>query len=393
MIAAESLPAVLTRHEILHEEWLGLRVRDGIQAAGANPAFHATICAAWPRPFDMQRIRETRATLPRDGRGVPCKCGGTGVVPLWAQCAFDTGFRVDLYLSAGGRSAVSCEGCTLVTSPFDNHPGVPAGAPCSICDSLGVVPTWVTNLLFGSPTIEWQLRNGGTWFPAPCIACGGWGRAARAKGEPEVHTPPTMSKLETGHELFRDGAVWHVTYGGVTRTFEHRLGFQYLAHLLAAPDRRFHVRELAACVRGHEPPGAHESDLIDAGLRVGRELAGQNLIDVKALKDFRRRLAAIDQELETAHANNDAGTIERLELERLEVLAAVNAATKPGGALAKLSDDTERARKAVTNAIASAIKHLATGHPALASQLKQRVATGNHCIYSPSDGAIWDVRM
>jgi hypothetical protein len=57
-----------------------------------------------------------------------------------------------------------------------------------------------------------------------------------------------------------------------------------------------------------------------------------------------------------------------------------------------MNDDTEKARKSVSKAITEAIASLAASHPALAGHLKKFVSTGKQCIYSPFDGAIWDVR-
>jgi hypothetical protein len=184
-----------------------------------------------------------------------------------------------------------------------------------------------------------------------------------------------------------------VTYAGVTRIFEHRIGFLYLAYLLSSPGRFFHVRELVAYANGLETPGASSGELAEVGLRIGRDHVADDVIDRRAALALRRRLADTERELEVARANNDEGQVARLEDEHSAILAEVRAATRPGGVLRKVPDDSERARKSVGNAIAKAIDTTAAGHPELAAHLEEQIATGTQCIYSPANGETWDVRL
>jgi hypothetical protein len=100
-------------------------------------------------------------------------------------------------------------------------------------------------------------------------------------------------------------------------------------------------------------------------------------LDPRALCEIRARHAALERELTEARGTNDLGRQAALvdELEQLEDAALHRCAAQ--------GDDHERARTAVTKAIAKAIREIGMHHPGLGHHLKTHVVTGKLCRYEP----------
>lgn len=121
------------------------------------------------------------------------------------------------------------------------------------------------------------------------------------------------------------------------------------------------------------------------------DLLGRISSRVMALAAYRGELADIEADLEAARANNDLARIESLEAKKEDLQDEVLRATRPSGALKVACPDDERARKAVSKAIAKAIASLDARQPALAAHLRRRLTTGLYCTYRSGDGIAWDV--
>ena len=170
----------------------------------------------------------------------------------------------------------------------------------------------------------------------------------------------------------RHGAGWEVAFDGVRATVPHVKGLGDLATLVANPDKDVHVLELF-------------------GSTAGRE-SSSPVTDGRALTEYRRRLAELDEELDEAAARHDAGTRARLEGERGELLAELGRVTaRRSGSRLFSNYPAERARKAVAARIRDAIRRLESDLPALASHLDATIVTGTYCRYRSGSGGPWDV--
>ena len=175
----------------------------------------------------------------------------------------------------------------------------------------------------------------------------------------------------------RDGAMWTLSYGGVTARMRDAKGLSDLAVLLAAPGRQVPAADLIAAA------GAGQAGLAD--LRMGAD----EVLDATARRQIRARLASLGEDIAEAESWNDPERAARARAERDALLRELTAAAAPGGLPRLLGDQSERARKAVTARIRDVIGRLEPVHPALAGHLRESVTTGTRCSYSPPTPVTW----
>jgi hypothetical protein len=128
---------------------------------------------------------------------------------------------------------------------------------------------------------------------------------------------------------------------------------------------------------------------------LGRDLpvlGADPVLDDHARTAYRRRLAALDGQLDRADVTGDAVASVRLREERDAVVAELTAAAGLRGVPRRLGDETERARKAVTARLRDAITRIARVHPDLGAHLSTSVSTGVRCRYAPPEPTRWELR-
>ena len=113
------------------------------------------------------------------------------------------------------------------------------------------------------------------------------------------------------------------------------------------------------------------------------------LLDRQALKQYRQRLADLDEDLDEAQDHADIEREAALRHERESLIAELSRATGLDGKTRRAASSAERARLNVTRTIRHAIKHLEDATPALAAHLDQSVRTGNFGAYEPADDVSW----
>ena len=94
-------------------------------------------------------------------------------------------------------------------------------------------------------------------------------------------------------------------------------------------------------------------------------------------------------EIDRAALDHDPGRRETLEGERQFLLAELGSALGLGGRVRVGGDPAERARKAVTMRIRTALKAIEPVHPELARHLRNSVTTGRACCYRPEREVAW----
>jgi hypothetical protein len=186
---------------------------------------------------------------------------------------------------------------------------------------------------------------------------------------------PTLLDVSESGELRREGRVWQVGFRGRHVTVPHSKGMTDLATLVARPGREVHVLDLVEAAGG---PSRRE-----AGGDTGP------VLDQQARDAYRRRLADLDDDLAEAAQNADLGRVSSLTGERDFLLAELAGAIGLGGRDRVSGDRAERARKAVTMRISTALKAIAEAHPDLAQHLSRSVSTGRFCCYRPERPVTW----
>jgi hypothetical protein len=175
----------------------------------------------------------------------------------------------------------------------------------------------------------------------------------------------------------REGAMWTLSYCGVTARMRDAKGLSDLAVLLAVPGRQVPAADLIAAA------GAGQAGLAD--LRMGAD----EVLDATARRQIRARLASLGEDIAEAESWNDPERAALARAERDALLRELAAAAAPSGQPRLLGDQSERARKAVTARIRDVIGRLEPVHPALAGHLRESVTTGTRCSYSPPTPVSW----
>jgi predicted ATPase len=173
--------------------------------------------------------------------------------------------------------------------------------------------------------------------------------------------------------LRHEGGVWHVTFGGKN---------------VHVPDMKglWHLRELVA--RPREPVSALSLVTAEAEDPVPVGDAGP-MIDREALRQYRKRLADLDEELDDAEAKHDVARHTKRSAEREALLKEIARATGLGGKPRRAGSSAEKARLNVTRTIRHAVTQLATALPELAAHFDESLSTGVSCCYEPRTNIAW----
>ncbi len=172
--------------------------------------------------------------------------------------------------------------------------------------------------------------------------------------------------------LRRDGAGrWTVGPDGATFELPDLRGLQYLGYLVERPGVDVEALKLSGAAAGH------------AGIPFAEAHLGE-VLDPAALEAYRRRLDAIDAELDAADERGDQPRATELSAEREALLDQLRTATGLGGRRRRTGGSAERARVAVRKAIAAALVQIEAHDPGVGRLLRDSVRTGVSCRYEPN---------
>jgi hypothetical protein len=169
----------------------------------------------------------------------------------------------------------------------------------------------------------------------------------------------------------RDHDVWTLAFNDVEVRMPDAKGLRDLQVLLANPRVEIPATRLATDVH------------------VAADVTP--ILDARAKEAYRRRLDALDDELDRAGRRGDAERAERLEKERQALLDELRRAAGLGGRDRAIQSDRERLRKTVTARIRDTLHRLDDRHPALAVHLRASIHTGSACVYAPAEPVSWDL--
>jgi predicted ATPase len=170
-----------------------------------------------------------------------------------------------------------------------------------------------------------------------------------------------------------DGRVWRIEYGGTNAYVPDMKGLWHLRELVSRPGELVAALALVGA-SAHDPmPGG------DTGPVLDRE----------ALRQYRRRLAELDDRLDVAVLRGDKKRQDACAAERDALIAELKRATGLGGRPRRSGSPAEKARLNVTRTIRHAIAELSTKVPELAAHLDESIATGVSCCYQPRTATTW----
>lgn len=237
------------------------------------------------------------------------------------------------------------------------HGSMPTGllAVARVAARQGDVPTAAKLLREGLPLAEEQRE------------------VEIAEAMAELLTSITDAEPAERATLRPEGGVWHIEYKGTD---------------LHVPDLKglWHLRELVS------RPGEFVTALALVGASADQPLPSGDtgpVLDHEALRQYRRRLAELDDRLDVAALRGDLARQEKCTAERDALIAELKRATGLGGRSRRSGSPAEKARLNVTRTIRHAISELSTTAPELAAHLDESVATGVSCCYQPRIHISW----
>ena len=176
------------------------------------------------------------------------------------------------------------------------------------------------------------------------------------RADDEDHGPADIAPSQQ-QPIFRRSSnqVWEVRFGeGEAFHLRDLLGILCVHHLLSNPGQDIHCLRLREMAGGGPPADVGSAvDLEAASAFAGRVRAKGEPVhvdaisDPQALRQYHKRLKVLENDLEKAKANNDRGSIDRIERERAALRSEVGRATDKRRN-PRIADEAEKARKSVS---------------------------------------------
>ncbi len=176
---------------------------------------------------------------------------------------------------------------------------------------------------------------------------------------------PSASPPALAVRFVKNDLGWTLARGGSVLTVKDSRGMQLLARLVERPDEEIHVLALAS---GDETTSVPESS------------AGE-VIDEKARRAYRERLAELQEAIAEAEGRANAARAAKLEREKDAILAELARAVGLGGRARQAGSATERARVNVQRRLRDAIARIAEVDADVGRFFDRSVRTGTFCCF------------
>lgn len=181
--------------------------------------------------------------------------------------------------------------------------------------------------------------------------------------------------------------IWWVGFpGDKTLPIQHQVGLDYIALLVRHPGQDFTARELVTTVNPPEvaDPGAAAAARED-GIEGAEMDVIDELLDERGLKAARAELAAYAAAITAADANYDPVGAAKLRAKAQSLQRIIDLSTDADGRPRKVADASEKARKAVSNAIDRTLASIRKNRPdgmLLATHLSRSINKGAKFSYN-----------
>lgn len=185
---------------------------------------------------------------------------------------------------------------------------------------------------------------------------------------------------DLGPNVFqKSGKGWLVRYAGRKPFFLlGTKGAAYIFLLILEPYVPIPVAKLASTV-------AKQRDELSWS-------RGVKVTDEDARKAYRTHLLELERELEVAQRNHDEALTQRVEREKLELLAELRRVRGRGGSIRAELDDLERFRKSVGAAIRRTMNEIKASDSCLWEHLKDSIRNVEKTVvYEPTRPAVWEI--
>lgn len=212
--------------------------------------------------------------------------------------------------------------------------------------------------------------------------------------------PAINSDGDPANYFWNRGNVYEARFRGEQSVMlqKFRKGCLYLQYLLAKPGQIFSVFDVAAefdiVFCEDVSSGNYDAAELNSGYEFsdGKRLTDLgDAVDQRAIREYGERLQDLIEEKKEAHANNDTGRVEAIDIEIAAINDHVSSAIGKGGSR-KLNDQRKNLRDAVRNGIDRAIKEISQHDEVFGAHLKTYIKMGQELAYLPDPVISWSVR-
>ena len=190
----------------------------------------------------------------------------------------------------------------------------------------------------------------------------------------DLVVPPSERELFT----FRlQGQMWVVTFDGETTYLKDAIGQAYIAHLLANPREQIFAPDLLRLTT--------EQEALRATGSAGEQADEQTLNEVK--QQYRELLVDRAQ----AEKRNDDAEVTRIQKELDPLTEYLSQVTGLGGRTREASDDADKIRRSITQAIQRTIGWIGEDLSIAARHLTNSIRTGLFISYQPEEDLPWSL--
>lgn len=218
------------------------------------------------------------------------------------------------------------------------------------------------------------LEARAAWAAAAALAekCGMAGLAARAAARlTDVGLAPASARPSAAAPavlvMVREGDLYRLERGAHSARIRASRGAELLARLVDVPYQEIHVLALAA----------------DEAAPLPESNAGDT-VDRAALRQYRARVAELEELLAEAERRGDGGRAQALSRERAALERELSRAVGLGGRPRPAGSSTERARVNVQRRLKDALERVAEASPELGAWLGRSLRTGTYCSFNPT---------
>jgi predicted ATPase len=204
---------------------------------------------------------------------------------------------------------------------------------------------------------------------------------------------PSRPYVVPNGTFVHDGEYWTIGLGGASFALRNVLGLSYIQRLLQHPGEYFHSLDLLTGSAAGETLETGSSRAArfrdDENVVVGRPGDTGPILDEQAKREYRRRIAELNEELDQLRERGSLNLLgERDYQRREEVESEIEAVTRQlaqavgiFGRDRRSGSAAERARLNVTRAIRASIQKISERNEPLGEVLGTCIQTGSFCSY------------
>lgn len=211
-----------------------------------------------------------------------------------------------------------------------------------------------------------------------------------------AHRVIPLASEQAQYAFKKLGDYWVVVFEGTQSIVRQSRGLEYVAYLLGNPGKDVSALDLGMLgkTRPWDEAAAEfrtmgEERLAQQGLHIsGLGTAGPKL-DRGSKSTYKQTLKELTEEIEEAEESGDTDRMQELEQQKAWLVKELAGAVGLGGRNREAADIPDKARAAVSQAIARAIGHINASDPKCGQFLSNSIKKGDNCGYFPDREIKW----